>query len=56
MTTLRATAAKGRIQLTFPKFPQVMVTLLVTLERCNHGVMFIGRQGRRGSTPGLLEG
>lgn len=42
--------------LTLPKFPQVMVTLLVTLERCNQGVMFTGRHGRRGSTPGLLEG
>lgn len=41
---------------TFPKLPHVMVTLLVTVERCNQGVMLTGRQGRRGSTPGLLEG
>lgn len=44
------------VGLTLPKFPQVIVTLLVTLDRCSQGVMFMGRHGRRGSTPGLLEG
>lgn len=45
-----------KVRLTLPKFPQVMVTLLLALERCSQGVMLIGRQGRRGSTPGLFEG
>lgn len=42
--------------LTLPKLPQVTVTLFVAFERCNQGVMLTGRQGRRGSTPGLFEG